>query len=75
MTVYALVVTYNRKALLIECLNAILAQSRMPDKIVVIDNASTDGTGELFSKGGVFDNQIFSICKNGKEYWWCGRFL
>lgn len=74
MTVYALVVTYNRKALLIECLNAILAQSRMPDKIVVIDNASTDGTRELFSKGGAFDDQIFRYVKMEKNTGGAGGF-
>lgn len=40
----ALVVTYNRKALLQRCLDALFAQSRWPDAVYVIDNASTDGT-------------------------------
>lgn len=74
MIVYALVVTYNRKALLIECLNAILAQSRMPDKIVVIDNASTDGTNELFCKGGMFGGQIFQYIKTDKNSGGAGGF-
>ncbi len=39
----AVVVTYNRKALLVECLNALLAQSH-PCSILIVDNASTDGT-------------------------------
>ncbi len=39
------VVTFNRRALLEECLLAIASQSRSPDKVFVIDNASTDGTG------------------------------
>lgn len=45
--VAALVVTYNRVALLAECLDALLAQSRPPAAIYVIDNASTDGTADL----------------------------
>jgi GT2 family glycosyltransferase len=37
-------VTYNRRALLLECLAALRAQTRPVDRIVVVDNASTDGT-------------------------------
>lgn len=50
--VTALVVTYNRKALLLECLEAITAQESPVVKIVVVDNASTDGTEELFTEDG-----------------------
>lgn len=42
----AVVVTFNRKALLISCLEALLAQSTPLWRIHVIDNASTDGTEE-----------------------------
>lgn len=74
MTVYALVVTYNRKALLIECLNAILDQSRMPDRIVVIDNASTDGTENLFCKNGMYNTPIFRYVKMDKNTGGAGGF-
>jgi GT2 family glycosyltransferase len=40
------VVTYNRLELLRECLTALEAQSRPLDLILVIDNASSDGTPE-----------------------------
>lgn len=53
--VAALVVTYNRRALLAECLRAILAQELPVEAVVVVDNASTDGTGELFAPGAEFD--------------------
>jgi rhamnopyranosyl-N-acetylglucosaminyl-diphospho-decaprenol beta-1,3/1,4-galactofuranosyltransferase len=43
--VWAVVVTYNRRELLEQCLDALLAQTRPPDRILVVDNASTDGTG------------------------------
>lgn len=52
--VAALVVTYNRKELLVECLGAIAVQEFSPTSIVVVDNASTDGTGELFADGGEY---------------------
>jgi len=45
-TVCAVVVTYNRKKLLLECLEALLKQSRSLNAIYIIDNASTDGTPE-----------------------------
>jgi len=43
-TVCAVVVTYNRKELLIECLNSIMNQTRKPNKIIIINNCSTDDT-------------------------------
>ncbi len=44
MKIAALVVTYNRKDWLKRNLEALFNQSRLPDDIFVIDNASTDGT-------------------------------
>jgi GT2 family glycosyltransferase len=46
-TVCAVVVTYNRKKLLLGCLEALLKQSRPLNAVYVIDNASTDGTPEV----------------------------
>jgi len=43
----AVVVTYNRKTLLSECLNRILNQENISCDIVLIDNGSTDGTEEM----------------------------
>lgn len=42
----AVVVTYNRKELLCRCLRALQAQNAVKPDILVIDNASTDGTGQ-----------------------------
>lgn len=44
----AVVVTYNRKEMLRECIDALLNQSYESFDILVIDNHSTDGTAELF---------------------------
>ena len=49
-TICAVVVTYNRKKLLGECLDALLHQTRPLDSIIVIDNASTDGTYEYLNE-------------------------
>lgn len=51
-TVCAVVITYNRKNLLIECLEALRKQTRPIQGIYLIDNASTDGTPELLFKEG-----------------------
>jgi GT2 family glycosyltransferase len=42
----AVVVTYNRKSLLVEGLDSLLRQSRPLDALYIIDNASADGTYE-----------------------------
>jgi len=47
LRIAAVVVTYNRKELLKECLQALLNQTRPLDEIIVIDNASTDGTDQM----------------------------
>jgi GT2 family glycosyltransferase len=44
--VIAVIVTYNRRDLLLEALAAVRAQLRPPDEVIVVDNASTDGTAE-----------------------------
>lgn len=56
--VCAVVVTYNRKMLLVESLNALLAQTYHVDRILIIDNASTDGTAELLREKGFLDNSL-----------------
>ncbi len=43
----AVVVTYNRKELLRQCLDKLLSQREASCDVIVIDNASTDGTGEM----------------------------
>ncbi|MDL4772839.1 MULTISPECIES: glycosyltransferase [Thermomonosporaceae] len=45
--VTAVVVTYERRDLLVEALTALDAQTRRPDAVIVVDNASTDGTPDL----------------------------
>ncbi len=47
-----LVVTYNRKACLLKLLPALLSQSAAIDTILIVDNASTDGTPEVLMENG-----------------------
>lgn len=58
--VVAIVVTYNRKKLLKECLEAIYAQTVRIDTLILIDNASTDGTTEFLKENGFMDRPGFS---------------
>lgn len=51
-TICVVVVTYNRKLLLLECLESLLKQMHPLDAIYLIDNASTDGTPEVLKEKG-----------------------
>ena len=52
ISVTAVVVTFNRKEFLSECLDGLLRQTHPVGHIVIIDNASTDGTAEFLSTAG-----------------------
>ena len=52
MKILAAVVTHNRCALLRRCLEGIDAQTRTPDDVLVVNNASTDGTLDMLKKKG-----------------------
>lgn len=49
MKIIAVIVTYNRLALLKKCVKAVSEQTRKPDEIIVINNGSTDNTEEWLS--------------------------
>lgn len=51
-SVCAVVVTFNRKNLLIECLEALRQQTRPIQAMYIIDNFSTDGTPQLLFENG-----------------------
>ena len=56
MRVASVVVTYNRKKLLGECLTGLLNQSKPLDAIYIIDNNSDDGTQEYLTDQGFLAN-------------------
>ncbi|MDB5223264.1 MAG: glycosyltransferase [Chitinophagaceae bacterium] len=81
----AIVVTYNRLALLQECITALRMQSRLPDKIFIINNGSTDGTAEWLSSqnditvitqpnagssGGQYSGVKYAV-DNNFDWVWC----
>src|SRR5258708_10107819 len=47
LTIATIVCAYNERQLLPGCLHSLLAQTRPPDDILVINNASTDETGAV----------------------------
>jgi GT2 family glycosyltransferase len=48
--VCAIVVTHDRRNVLRECLDALTAQTHRPDRILVVDNASTDDTRAMLER-------------------------
>ncbi|MCW0202495.1 MAG: glycosyltransferase family 2 protein [Rhodanobacter thiooxydans] len=64
---YAIVVTFNRCELLSRCLTAIVSQTRKLDRILIVDNASTDSTGEMLVRDGWLerpDIELFTLPNN-----------
>jgi GT2 family glycosyltransferase len=64
----AIVVAFNRKKLLSECLDGLLRQTLPLDAIYVIDNASTDGTSEYLEEKGYLAEpaiRYIRLTKNG----------
>ena len=53
MNILAAVVTHNRRELLGRCIDHLERQTRVPEKIVIIDNASTDGTAAMLRNRGI----------------------
>lgn len=50
--IWAVVVTWNRRLLLEQCLQALMSQTRACDRVLVVDNASDDGTAERLAAWG-----------------------
>lgn len=59
-TICSVIVTYNRKELLLECLKAQETQSRKPDAIYIVDNNSTDETEILLKEHGYINKTNFT---------------
>lgn len=57
----AVVVTYNRKELLVKCLDAIVAQIYKPHSVYIVDNASTDGTLKFVQEKGFYNVKVSNI--------------
>ncbi|MEO5945094.1 MAG: glycosyltransferase family 2 protein [Ferruginibacter sp.] len=81
----AVVVSYNRRVLLAECITALKNQTRKLDAIIVVNNGSTDDTEQWLQSqpglnfitqknvgsGGGFNAGIAWAYKNGYSWIWC----
>ena len=74
MKTVAVVVTYNRKALLKECLDAILGQTERVEKIIVVDNCSTDNTYEFLKEKSLLNNELIYYKRLDKNIGGAGGF-
>ena len=86
MRVTAVLVAYNRRELLQESLAALAQQTRPVDRLVIVDNASTDGAGEAAGSGEARERESASgasfcaawrlrVVKKGRRHRWQRPFL
>ena len=61
MKICCVVVTFNRKDLLIKCLECIKDQTYKPHTVLIVDNASTDGTLDKVKEEGYYNSNKDSI--------------
>lgn len=59
--VAAVVPTFNRKELLVECLQSVCSQTYKPYVVYVCDNKSTDGTRDFLRSNGFYDSIVNGV--------------
>jgi len=62
--IYAVVLSFKRKELLKRCLDAINAQTRPCAGIIVVDNASNDGTEEMLLQSELPNLKVYVLSAN-----------
>jgi dTDP-4-dehydrorhamnose reductase len=62
--IYAVVLSYKRKDLLKRCLEGLNAQSRPCDGVIVVDNASNDGTEEMLLESQLPNLKVYVLSHN-----------
>ncbi|MCV3756115.1 UNVERIFIED_CONTAM: glycosyltransferase [Limosilactobacillus fermentum] len=74
-SITGIVVTYNRKDALGRCIDALLNQTEQLDDILIIDNASSDGTEEFLAEKYGYSSEKISepnvlkeVCKKGETH-------
>lgn len=58
---FTVIVTFNRKKLLKECIDSVLNQTYKSDKIIILNNCSTDGTLDMLNSDGYFKKSNIEI--------------
>lgn len=74
MKICCVVVTYNRKKLLLECINSLKKQSYKVDTIIIIDNNSSDGTEEFLLENKILNNDLIKYYKLKENIGGAGGF-
>jgi len=64
MKISVIIICYNRKGELSQCITSLLKQDPQADEILVIDNASSDGTEDLFADGRYPSIQYIKLDEN-----------
>ncbi|MFQ5740277.1 MAG: glycosyltransferase family 2 protein [Acidobacteriota bacterium] len=63
-TVSFVIVNYNGESCLPACLDSIFAQTRPPDEVIVVDNASQDGSLELLERNLAGRGESIALPRN-----------
>lgn len=74
MNIACIIVTYNRKELLLECLGALLKQSTPIQKVYLIDNNSSDGTYNSLKNSPFLENKIIEYHNTQRNTGGAGGF-
>ena len=72
MNIICVIVTFNRLELLKNTIDSVLSQTRQPNHILIINNASTDGTAEYLRKFN--GNPLFTCVHEAKNLGGAGGF-
>lgn len=67
------ITTCNRLVLLRDCIRCVSCQTILPEKIIIVDNASDDGTREYLASG--LAEEDFYLGKDRYEMVWCTKNL
>ena len=77
-----LVVSYNTRAMTLECLASVIAETRVPYELIVLDNASPDGSAAAIAAEfpdvrliASRENHGFAKGNNHAAREACGRYL
>lgn len=67
MKINCVIVTYNRLSLLKECLEAVKQQTFPINQTIIVDNCSTDETGDFLKQ---FENEEnIQVIRTEKKHW------
>jgi len=72
--IFAIVVTYNRRTLLERCIAALQIQTRLPTRILIIDNASSDDTHDWMLSSGLTEKELIIYVRMKENLGGAGGF-